>query len=57
MDRLADEAERLQQCVVFGCDEEDVQGISTSETLEKLYFGTDGIDESLKAYVAELRTR
>jgi len=39
---LADEAERLHRCVVYGCSEENVPGISTSASLESFFFGSTG---------------
>lgn len=54
---LADEAEELHRCVVFGCAEEGVPGVSTSPKLEDYFFGPAGIDEGFKVYVQDLRLR
>lgn len=57
IDIMATSAEELHRCVVFGCAEEDVPGVSTSPKLEQYFFGDAGIDEGFKTYIQQLRIR
>lgn len=53
---MADRGELLHRCIIYGCSELDIEGVSTSQTIADFFF-RDGVDQGFKSYISSLRNR
>jgi hypothetical protein len=55
MQDLATHLEYLHRCVVYGCTDLNIKGVQISPTLTDYFYGSGGVDKTLKRFVQDIR--